>query len=252
MKTTIFMPCYNEEAIIPHAIEHYRSRLKSCEFVIYDNYSTDNSRDLAESLGCKVLFWNTEDKIDDIRLRELKNNCWKHVEEGWIIVCDVDEWLCIDDDSLALEEDEGNTILETFGVDMVGNSKSTYLNDINPHAVCKGIKNKHMSKNICFRSGSLGDINYECGAHLCSPVGNVRWGGPYLLKHMSWLGLPYKIRRNRTNYKRSHDMRRIGLAIHYVEHDEKIKSKYNQNLSIASDISKFCDCFHKEETKSKT
>lgn len=243
MKVTIFMPCYNEEILLPHTIRHYRKRLPSCDFVIYDNYSTDNSKELAESLGCKVLCWNTWGMIDDIRLRELKNNCWKNVETGWIVVCDMDEWLCLDEHSLEKEDKEGSTILETFGVDVIGNSKSTYLNDISVHGLRMAIKNKSMNKRICFKAGCLKDINYDCGAHSCSPIGDVNWGGAYLIKHMNWLGLPYKIKHNRMRYDRSHEMRKMGLAIHYQEHDEKIESKFTQLQSKAVNISEFCDCF---------
>lgn len=99
------MHCYNEEIILPHTINHYKKYLPSANITIFDNYSTDNSAELADSLGCRVLYFNTNDEMDEFKFVELKNNFWKHVRDGWVVVCDIDEWLCLDEKSLK-DEDE--------------------------------------------------------------------------------------------------------------------------------------------------
>jgi glycosyltransferase involved in cell wall biosynthesis len=245
MKISIFMPCYNEEIILPHAIKHYKKYLPSAEFTIFNNYSTDNSAELAMSLGCRVVNWNTDDEIDDIRLRELKNNCWKHVDEGWVVVCDMDEWLCIDEKSLKNEDKNGATIVSTFGVDIIADSKSSVLNDINIHKESKAIQNIHMNKKICFKASEIKDINYSVGAHDCRPIGNVKFGSSYLLKHMNWLGLRYKLNLNRIRFQRSEKMRKIGLAIHYKKDDQEIISKFKNYLDKRKEIATACECFEK-------
>ena len=245
MKVSIFIPCYNEEVILPHTIKHYRRHLPSATFTIFNNYSTDSSAELAASLGCEVLYWNTENEIDDIRLRELKNNCWKSVKDGWVIVCDMDEWICIDEQSLEEEDKLGNTIVSTFGVDIIANSRSSILNDIDLQKESKAIPNIHMSKKVCFKPSEIKDINYDIGAHNCSPFGNVKFGSCYLLKHMNWLGLRYKINQNKTRFQRSEKMRQMGLAIHYKKNEQDIISRFQENLIKRKDISSACECFEK-------
>lgn len=244
MKISIFMPCYNEEVILPHTVKHYKRYLPSCSFTIFDNYSTDGSAELAESLGCRVVKWNTDNQIDDLKLLELKNNCWKHVDDGWVIVCDIDEWLCINENHLKKEDQDGNTIISTFGVDIVANSMSSILNDINLHQECYGVPNGWHSKRICFKPSEIKDINFSVGAHGCNPYGNIKYSDSYLIKHMNWLGLRYKLKQNKIRYERSEKMRNVGLAIHYKKNEEEIISKFHNYLEKRKDISSVCDCFN--------
>lgn len=245
MKISIFMLCYNEEVLLPYAVEHYKRLLPSATITVYDNYSTDNSANVAESLGCKVLYFNTNNELNEFNQTFLKNNCWKSVEDGWIIICDMDEWLCIDEESLKKEDKKGANIIDSFGTDIIGNSKSSFLIDINPHEQSHAVRNKHMDKKICFKAGTFRDINYSEGAHLCSPSEEVVLGDTYLLKHMNWLGLPYKLSKNRCRWKRSTKMRQHGLAIHYKERDEEISKNFYHLMEKRKDISSECDCFWK-------
>ncbi len=57
---TIVIPAYNEEALLPLAIQSIRraeSELQlQAELIVVDNNSTDNTANVAESLGAKVVF----------------------------------------------------------------------------------------------------------------------------------------------------------------------------------------------------
>lgn len=242
-KVTVFLVCYNESELLPHTISHYRRLIPSSKFVIYDNMSTDSSRKIAESLGCRVMDFHTENIIDDFKLRDLKNECWSGYEDDWVIVCDMDEWLCIDAEDLTREDKENNTIVDTLGFDIVGSSQQTDISDINPHSLSKGVRNKHLDKKVCFKPQKISKINYDVGAHICRPEGDVKTGGRYLLKHMNWLGFPYHQARNKIRVQRSEKMRSMGLAIHYRE-DDKMWSSYFQKLQEFSiDLKSRCDCF---------
>ena len=46
-------------------------------------------------MNCEVMSWNSNNIIDDFKYLEIKNNCWKKIKNGWIIVADMDEYLCI-------------------------------------------------------------------------------------------------------------------------------------------------------------
>jgi hypothetical protein len=47
----VFLLCYNERAMLPHTVNHYKKHLPSCTITVYDNESTDGSAALARQLG---------------------------------------------------------------------------------------------------------------------------------------------------------------------------------------------------------
>ena len=105
MEINIFILCYNEAPLLPHMVKHYKKYLPNCKITIYDNESTDNSVELAKSLGCSIISWNSNNIIDDHKYLEIKNNCWKHITHGWIIMADMDEFLCVTEQELMKEKE---------------------------------------------------------------------------------------------------------------------------------------------------
>ena len=129
MDINIFLLCHNESALIPHMVKHYKKYLPSCNITIYDNESSDNSVEIAESLGCNIISWGSNNQIDDVKYKEIKNNCWKHIQNGWIIVGDMDEFLCVREYELLEEMQKNTTILQTEGHEMVGESETINLSE---------------------------------------------------------------------------------------------------------------------------
>jgi len=244
LNVSIFMPCYNESAIIMYSINHYKKAFPTCSITIYDNNSTDNSVEIAKSLGCNVILWDTGNKIDDHKLLQLKNECWKTVKQGWIIMCDMDELLCINEEDLLKEQNEKISIIRTKGYNMVGQSNSKTLDDLDFDSIKKGIFTKHFNKSICFNRKYINSMNYEIGSHTCSPTGTISYSKKeYILKHMSYLGLPFLIDRMKLKYQRSSDMRKEGIATHYISDVEEIKSRYNDNFKKSIELN--VDMFNK-------
>jgi glycosyltransferase involved in cell wall biosynthesis len=237
MKISIFILCYNEEVILPHTIEHYRKRFPQAEFTIYDNGSTDRSVEIAESLGCKVVPFETNGEIDDFKYLEIKNNCWKGVSEGWVVVCDMDEWLDVDEESLRNEDSSGTTILNVKGYEITSESETSDLSDLDIHNLSFGVRWTNSDKRICFKCTHISEINYAIGAHSCSPEGDVVMSKKaYILKHMKMLGLEYLLKINRSRYERSERMRGSGMAIHYLRDDSKVIANYRGILMSSEDI----------------
>lgn len=231
MDINVFLLCYNESVLLPHTIKHYRKYLPSCKITVYDNESTDNSVEIAKSLGCVVASWSSNNMIDDFRYRDMKNYCWSYINDGWIIMADMDEFLCVTESDLLEEMNNGTTILKVEGRDMIGESNTLDLSDIDLQDIKKYVDNKWENKNLCFYRGKITEMNYAIGAHECNPRGIVKYSTKtYINKHMSSLGLKFIIDKMHKRYERSAVMRSRGLAIHYINNSEEIEKIYMNSL----------------------
>jgi glycosyltransferase involved in cell wall biosynthesis len=238
MKINVFLLCYNEEILIPHTIAHYKKYLPSCEITIYDNNSTDNSVEIAKKIGCNVISWFSNNKADEYAILHIKNNCWKNINEGWIIVCDMDEWIFINEDELSNEEKKGNTILKTQGLGIVGNSKKEDLSDIDIKNIKKCFMAHAYSKRICFNKKEIDEIGYGLGSHNCNPIGNIKYSeSVYYIKHMKFLGLPFLIKRWYDRYERYKLLKQVGMGCSYTESKEELEKHYYFNVERATEMS---------------
>lgn len=245
MKITIFILCYNESKIIRQTIYHYKTLLPSAEIIIYDNASTDNSDIIATELGCKVNKWDTKGKLNEHYLSALKNYCWRYVTSGWIIICDMDEWLCVKENDLINEENNGTSILKVRGYNIIGNSKLNDLSDINLHDLHHGVYFQMESKNICFNREKIKLMNYSHGSHTCNPIGEIKFSEKeYILKHMDILGLQYKLWKQQVRFERSVEMRKLGFAIHYTNNIKKIVDDYNKSALSKQNIHRLLINYH--------
>ena len=235
----IFVLCYNEAILIPHMVSHYRKYLPSCKITIYDNESDDNSVEIARSLDCEVISWTSGGILDEIKQTNIKNNCWKSLKDGWIIMIDMDEFLCVTEEQLNEEHKIGNNILSIKGLQMIGESLTDDLSDLDLQDIKKYLPCSQMNKNLCFYRGDIDDMNYSIGEHNCSPIGlNIKFSDEeYLNKHMSSPGLTFSIERIKTRYERSVKMRSIGISYHYTDDVNRITSDYENNLRICQILS---------------
>ncbi len=229
----IFLFCYNESAIIRQTINYYQNRFKNCRIVVMDNHSTDDSVNIAKACGASVVFWGDNGTFNNYLLTNSKNTIWKNNNSnGWVIICDMDEWLDINDTELCREHQSGTTIISTQGYQMVANSSCPNLSDIKLSSIRSGYPDNMYSKNIMFLSSAIVDINYSLGAHLNSPKGNVKFSTKkYKLGHFKFLGLKYLLHNYNQSFMRTIDDRKKNLAVHYSNDDETITAKYNEAYS---------------------
>ena len=127
MNINIFLLCFNESALLPHTVKHYKKYLPSCKITIYDNESSDNSVEIAKNLGCEVISWNSNNMLDEFLQMCFRNKIWKNCTDGWIIMADMDEFVCVTEEDLEKEMNEGVTILNIVGYDMIGESETIDL-----------------------------------------------------------------------------------------------------------------------------
>ena len=228
----IFILCFNEAVILPHTIEHYRRYLPSASITIYDNESTDNSVELATNLGCSVVSFSSTNKQDEHIQQTVRNTAWSHITTGWVLALDMDEWLCITEQQLQTEYESGTSIITVKGVNMIGNSQTEDLSDIDVHSIRDGYDYNSETKSLCFLRDSIQSMNYSVGGHVCSPVGTVKYSEhPYINKHMDVMGLQYTIKKNLLRYERTHDMRKYGYDDHYLNAVSEITDRYYEYMN---------------------
>ena len=232
MNINILLLCYNESALIPHTVNHYKTNMPSCMITILDNKSTDNSVELAKSLGCNVITWSSNNIQNESILLNIRNNCWKNIKRGWIIMADMDEFICITESELLYEKNKGTTIINIKGIDMIGESKTLDLSDIDLQEIKKYRDFDPESKNICFLRQAIKEMNYGHGCHTCNPVGNIKYSSKiYFNKHMCNLGLPFLTEKMVKRYERNEFMRKKGINFHYTNNVNDITNQYNNLLN---------------------
>lgn len=212
---------HNESHLVPYFIRHYRNCFPSCNITIFDNESTDDTATICKSLGCEVIPIFSDGYVDQL-LSDMKNEQWKSSQADWVIVCDVDEFLQIDQAELESLNDSGVTILRTQAFDMVGSNG-------NPDEITDKYPNDWFSKSICFKRTKIENINYTPGAHHCNPTGHVQWSpSPYALFHYKYLSPSLTLERIKLRCDRtSDDNRKKGIAYEYFEFSEiKVRKEF--------------------------
>jgi glycosyltransferase involved in cell wall biosynthesis len=227
MKITIFLMCYNEELFLLKTIKHYRDRFPNAKFVLVDNYSKDDTCKIATENGIEIRQFDSGDKQCEEYMMYIRNNIWNDVTDGWVIMCDMDEWLDITEEQLKEEEAKGVTIITTKGINIVADSKTIDLSDIDLYSLDEGVWENDFSKRVLFKVPDV-RINYWWGAHQCFPEGNVKYSeNEYVLKHMNYLGADYLEEKHRRRYERNEVMRNKGMNVHYFNERDKVINIFN-------------------------
>lgn len=239
MKIEAFIIMWNEAEILPLVIKHYK---KFCDHIIFfDNYSTDSSQLIAESMGCDVKKFGIKGQLDDQAYLDVKNNCWKGSDADWVIVCDCDELILptrlmckkpfIDANiSITTEWSQGHTIFKTIGWNVY--SESMPQNDL--LEITTGYRFDNYSKSIIFNPKEIKEINYKPGAHICNPIGNVVYSEEslYLLHYKNIGGVERLLKRNAEYRKRlSYNNKKMGYGIHYLDSEAKIRKEWSERIA---------------------
>ena len=230
---TIFTMAYNEEVLIQFMIDHYRSRFPNSHIVVRDNQSQDKTAEIALANKCEVLSYDSEGQIDDFKLRELKNNCWKQANTDWVLICDVDELLDITEEQLLQEERKGTTIIKSKGYDMINMEDNFNLSDIK-----YGSPDSNYSKSSLFNKRYINEINYECGAHKSNPVGNIKLSdAAYGLYHYKFINIEYLINRFKlTEQRLSAANKQHGMGVYNSDSADKTRKIFKDRRLAAYKI----------------
>ncbi len=218
MKVHIFSPCWNEEVLLPYYFRHYKQRFDDVRFTIYDNMSTDASREIMLQHGAEIISSDTRGELrGDVQSR-IRNHAWKNSDADWIIVCDIDEWIEADD---AFIEQTNCTVVKTEGYHMVGWHQ-------NLDKVVRGSHHIYWDKCALFRREKITDMNYGPGCHKCKPEGDVIYNSErVLLYHMKCFHPLYYIKRHKLSAARVSEVnRRNGWSRHYYSDTKRAVAYY--------------------------
>jgi SAM-dependent methyltransferase len=219
---------FNEADHLSDFVAWYRLRLSDVTFYVYDNGSTDGTQDLAQALGCLTSRVDTGGEHDMTAMLAVKNHAWKEGSSDWVLVCDADEFLQIDDEFLARTECD---IVQAEGFDMIGQGEP--ISEIRI-----GVRDPILDKFLCFRRATVREIRYDPGCHFASP--ESRHGAPLLsidtrpMYHFRWLSCERVIARNELiNVRRGATSRLNGWGVHYEESPESTRQRFEELRSRA-------------------
>lgn len=177
MRIHAYLLCFNEEEIIGRTLDYYSGFCS--RIFVFDNLSTDRSREIARSYPCTtVIDFDTDKTQDEPRQVQIKSQAYrdysrdggKYTSEvaDWVISCDMDEILYHPNlvDVLRKYKELGITVPHTTGFNMVGEneiSDSLPLVDQYP----QGVRAPGYDKRIVFDPGF--DMSYTKGSHPWGP-----------------------------------------------------------------------------------
>ncbi|MBI3861863.1 MAG: glycosyltransferase family 2 protein [Planctomycetia bacterium] len=194
----LYALCWNEERMLPFFFRHYDSLVD--RYLIFDNHSTDRSRELmASHAGVTLDQFSFNGSFLDAS-RNFYDNCWKasRGEADWVVVCNVDEYFDHADlrGYLRSCRQEGITMIIPQGYQMFS---PTFPTETEP--LCRQIRTgkrwTRFDKPQLFSPDHVREIHFEAGRHTAQPEGNICCPdvAEVRLLHYRYLGLDYFIRR---------------------------------------------------------
>ncbi|MEI6406279.1 MAG: glycosyltransferase family 2 protein [Actinomycetes bacterium] len=228
----IYVPCFNEERIIPYLHKWYAHRLPGASFHIFDNESSDNTVAAALDLGCTVTTFSTSGQYDEGSLRDLRNSAWKTSTAEYVIVCDADEFLEVDE---VLLGNQKPVLVKGIGYNMFGDGTQS-LDQID-----RGLRNTWYDKWLCFRPDSIIDMRLSEGSHTAQPeyrqssmAENFVERPLYHYRAFDVDDLVAKFRRNAERMSAINRERNWGT--HYLTQEPELREKYRRSLLEAEII----------------
>lgn len=235
MTITAYFIGFNIQETIAFTIRHYQ---KFCHRIVYfDNFSTDNSRDIAKELGAEVHLFGRAGVLDDQAYVDLKNSCWKGDDSDYVIVCDDDELV------LCPPANTEATIFKTQGYGMF----SEKMPQKEWTEILTGVPDSQYSKLAIFSPKKIKEIGYVygCHGHQTKPHGTLFYSAITipLLHYRTVGGVGRLIERYRmyNQKKRGEANIRWNLAGHYSQEEKDLRHWFDAELarSVTLDLPGF-------------
>lgn len=179
MRVQAYFVGWRDIYYLPFVKKHYGS---FCErLVLYDQFSTDGTVELALELGFEVRSFGDPKEFDELCRIRVKNNCWKESRDlgvDYVIVADADEFVTI---PLGMKA----SLPRVVGLNMM--SRDLPKEDI--FEIKNGRPYNVYAKQAVFCPERIQEINFTPGGHRCSPIGEIsREGAPATMFHYAQIG----------------------------------------------------------------
>ena len=235
MKITIYTVTYNEELLMQLMIDHYRSRFPDCHIVVYDNQSTDRTVEIAKANGCEIRHYDSGGEVNDQMLWDTKNTCWKDAKTDWVLVCDLDEMLDINEQQLISEAAKGVTKIKCECYHMVNMEDNLDVKNITFGA--RNPKDTVYDKDLLFNKKYV-DINYinnDC--HFTNSKGIIKDSKPYLMYHYKYVNPDIFVNKQKTSAKRLSEInKKNGWGAQCLRDEGSFRSEFQQARDAAIKI----------------
>lgn len=227
---TVYTLAYNEELLIQFMIDHYRERFPGCRIIVNDNMSTDDTVKIALDNDCEVMPFDTDNQFTDRRHMDIKNSCWKDALTDWVLMCDLDELLDINEAQLKTEENLGTSMIRCEGYDMINME-----DNLDIAGMKYGVKSPMPGKFFLFNKKFISEINYGPGAHECKPIGTIAYSNKiYKVYHYASINENLTIEKFKIYRKRlSSENIKNGWGTQYLMTPKEIHEEYAQERSKA-------------------
>ncbi len=225
----------DEELMITFYLNHYANLAD--KIIIYDNDSTDQTVEIANSYSKVEIRRFEMNGWDDTAITNLYNECWKESrgKADWVIMCSADEILYHPNLRSYLEnrKRKGITIPRTKGFSMLAEDESLYdrLHEFKDRQIYDLIKTgtywERDNKFMVFNPEI--EINFDNGCHTAKPIGNVKYDIFPALKnlHYSLRGLKGSLDKNKMYRERVSQINKdLHLGFHRMDDGYFIETNY--------------------------
>lgn len=237
MRIVLYFLNWNDKFYLPFIKEHYG---KFCErIVMYDQYSTDGSTDIARSLGFEVRHFGNATELNDQWYLDVKNNCWKECRGkgiDYVIVCDADEFLSdITKSKFGIIRDP---IPKVTGFNMI--SEDLPVNSM--FELSQGAYSESYSKQIIFNPDAVKEINYVHGCHknnLETFTQNIPETRTYFtMFHFRMIGGVDRLINRHEEYRKrlSTFNKKHSMGYHYLHADEAKREEWKALKEISEKL----------------
>lgn len=225
----IHIIAYNEHTMLPFTIAHYRRMFKDPMIVVHDNFSTDDTVQIAEKEGCIISRFATDGMNDNAQSR-IKSQAAINATCEWVLCIDADEECFINDADLEELEVRGINIVEFDGWNIFDQVASPW--DIK---IPMGVPCVAYSKPVLLRTGVFNNVAFAAGAHsiILGPFPGKkenRSKGEYKLLHYKHWSCDYNINRSaELGARQSEDNLKHRHSFHFAFPRETHESYFNSN-----------------------
>lgn len=230
MKIVAYFINYNDSFYIPFFARHY---FEFCDkIVMYDNFSSDDSVQIARSLGIEVQNFGFAGVLDDQQYLNVKNHCWKEqIGKGvdYVIVVDADEFLVIDEE---IPKESTAPIVTGYNI-ISENLPEVYITELTT-----GEQSPSYSKQAIFSPNHITEINFDHGCHTNRMTGRIIREGNCRLLHYRQIGGLKRILERHAEYRTrmSKFNKRYNLGGHYLHTDEQKRVEWETLTARATKL----------------